>query len=395
MKIPTQDYLLIETAEGIDRFAEENRDITWLAFDTEFIGEKRYYTLLCTIQIATENGFYIIDSILVKDFTPFLEMVTNPAIMKVTHAGENDYRLLYQLFGIVPVNIFDSQVAAGFVGYRYPMSFSKLVEQETGLRLPKGYTVSDWETRPMNQKQLKYALDDVVYLVKLKESIGKKLAQNGRMSWVKEELALWETEEFYKLKPHKEAFANSLILGLSPQEQVFMLRLYSWRRNQAERKNYSKEMILPAKYIGFIIRNIKSGKGALKNHRRIPNAIVQNHWDTFNALFQKKITPEEEEVLQKIPKRRRQKNSEDIMMEMLQILIKVTCQKKAIATDLLTLRANMKQMRTDNNFFDPILAEGWRKEILGPELISWLRNREQLEVTMSGGKCVIQLSENT
>ncbi len=393
MKTETEEYLLIDSPDGLRRFVEENQSIDWMAFDTEFVGEKRYHTLLCTIQVATENGYYIIDPITLERFDPFLQMIEDPSIMKVTHAGENDYRLLFNLFGVVPSNIFDSQVAAGFLGYRYPMSFSKLVEQETGRRLPKGYTVSDWETRPMNKKQLRYALDDVVYLVQLKESIGKQLRELGRMEWLKEELTRWETAEFYQMDPHREALTNSLILGLSQQEQVFMLRLYAWRRSEAERKNYSKEMILPAKYIGFIIRNIKSGKGALKNHRRIPNGIVQNHWETFNALFQPKVTDEEREVLKRIPPKHSKNSQEDIMMEMLQILIKITCQKKSISPDLLTNRANFKKMRSNLDYFDPLLASGWRSIVLGPELISWLRDRQNLEVKMESGKCTIQLVE--
>ncbi|MEO0779421.1 MAG: ribonuclease D [Bacteroidota bacterium] len=393
MKTKTEKYLLIDHPDSLQQFVEENASIDWMAFDTEFVGEKRYHTLLCTIQIATEHGLYIIDPITLEQFDPFLEMIQNPAITKVTHAGENDYRLLYNLFGIVPRKVFDSQVAAGFLGYRYPMSFSKLVEQETGRRLPKGYTVSDWETRPMNKKQLRYALDDVVYLVQLKDSIGQQLDKLGRKEWLAEELARWETAAFYQLDPHREALTNSLILGLSQQEQVFMLRLYEWRRRQAERKNYSKEMILPAKYIGFIIRNIKSGKGALKNHRRIPNGIVQNHWETFNALFQPKATEEERAILKRIPPKHNKSSQEDIMMEMLQILIKITCQKKNISPDLLTNRANFKKMRSDLKYFDPLLESGWRQKVLGPELISWLRDRQNLEVHMEAGKCTIQLGQ--
>ncbi len=393
MKTKTEKYLLIDHPDSLQQFVEENASIDWMAFDTEFVGEKRYHTLLCTIQIATEHGLYIIDPITLEQFDPFLEMIQNPAITKVTHAGENDYRLLYNLFGIVPRKVFDSQVAAGFLGYRYPMSFSKLVEQETGRRLPKGYTVSDWETRPMNKKQLRYALDDVVYLVQLKDSIGQQLDKLGRKEWLAEELARWETAAFYQLDPHREALTNSLILGLSQQEQVFMLRLYEWRRRQAERKNYSKEMILPAKYIGFIIRNIKSGKGALKNHRRIPNGIVQNHWETFNALFQPKATEEERAILKRIPPKHNKSSQEDIMMEMLQILIKISCQKKNISPDLLTNRANFKKMRSDLKYFDPLLESGWRQKVLGPELISWLRDRQNLEVHMEAGKCTIQLGQ--
>ena len=81
------------------------------------------------------------------------------------------------------------------------------------------------------------------------------------------------------------------------------------------------------------------------------------------------------------------------MMEMLQILIKITCQKKNISPDLLTNRANFKKMRSDLKYFDPLLESGWRQKVLGPELISWLRDRQNLEVHMEAGKCTIQLGQ--
>ena len=104
----------------------------WLAFDTEFIGEKRYYTLLCLIQVKCETGTYLLDSLKIPDLTPFLRLIEDERITKITHAGDNDYRLLNILYGTIPKNIFDTQIAAGFIGYRYPMSFGKLVEAETG-----------------------------------------------------------------------------------------------------------------------------------------------------------------------------------------------------------------------------------------------------------------------
>ncbi|MCB9298190.1 MAG: hypothetical protein H6559_34485 [Lewinellaceae bacterium] len=87
------------------------------------------------------KGLFLIDPIRLKNLDPFLDLVADPGITKITHAGDNDYRLLNNLFGIVPVNVFDTQVAVSFVGYNYPVSFRKLVESELNVHLKKGYAV--------------------------------------------------------------------------------------------------------------------------------------------------------------------------------------------------------------------------------------------------------------
>ena len=159
MSIKDLNYTLIETKEGVQAFLDENQNIEWMGFDTEFIGEKRFHTLLCLVQLATENGYYLLDTIKLKTYPGILDLFTDPKILKLTHAGENDYRIFYNQFGIIPVNVFDTQLAAGFVGYKYPTSFQKLVEKELGVFVPKGYTVSDWEERPFSPKQISYALN--------------------------------------------------------------------------------------------------------------------------------------------------------------------------------------------------------------------------------------------
>ena len=187
MNIKGVEFDLIETQEGLESFAEEVKDVKWLAFDTEFIGEKRYYTLLCLIQVKCETGTYLLDSLKIPDLGPFLKLVEDDSIIKITHAGDNDYRLLNILYGTVPSNLFDTQVAAGFIGYRYPMSFGKLVEAETGRRLGKAYAVTDWQQRPMKESQLKYALEDVLYLKELYDNMMAKLTEEGRAQWALEE----------------------------------------------------------------------------------------------------------------------------------------------------------------------------------------------------------------
>lgn len=109
------NFTYIDTEKQLLDFINDNRDIKWMAFDTEFVGEKRYHPLLCLIQVVTENGSYIIDPIPLPSLSPFLSLIENERIVKITHAGDNDYRLLNNLYGVVPKNIFDTQVAAGFI----------------------------------------------------------------------------------------------------------------------------------------------------------------------------------------------------------------------------------------------------------------------------------------
>jgi len=96
MASETMDFVLIEDAAALQQFLDENKSVSWMSFDTEFVGEKRYVTLICLIQVGTENGFYLIDPLKVKDLSGFFSMLENPSILKITHAGENDYRLLYR-----------------------------------------------------------------------------------------------------------------------------------------------------------------------------------------------------------------------------------------------------------------------------------------------------------
>ncbi len=388
------DYLYIDTPETLQQFIDENQDISWMGFDTEFVGEKRFYTLLCLIQVITDNGVYIIDSIVLKNLDSFYAMIEDPSIVKVTHAGENDYRLLKVEGNVIPKNLFDTQIAAGFVGYNYPISFRKLVANEINVNLGKGYTVSDWESRPINQKQIKYALDDIIYLKRLWELLTAKLNKLDRYEWAIEEMKKYEFEDYYKGIPNKEALSNSMIYNLRPQNQLFLIRIYKWRIKKAEQKNYSKEMILPAKYISAITRNIGSGRAALKNHRRLPNGIMGKYMDEFLALYEAAPTPEEEEVLAEIPKTQIQPTGQETIMEMLSLLIKIKCNQESLSNGLVIYGSGIKKMKADDQYFDEKLATGWRGKFLGENLITWLRNRKDLEIDMQKDQCVIKMVES-
>lgn len=385
------EYIYIDTDQKLLNFASENEAVKWMAFDTEFVGEKRYYPLLCLIQIVTDNGAYVIDPLSVKKIQPFLEFLENPNIVKITHAGDNDYRLLNNLYGTLPQNVFDTQVASAFLTTTYPISFQKLVDKELHIKIPKGFAVTDWESRPLNPKHLNYALNDVLYLPDLWRIMRERLDEVNRLSWLRDELSKFERQEYYDINPLKEALQSNMISNLSTREQIFLIRLLAWRRSEAERRNISREMMLPSKSIGMIVKNIKEGKVALKHNRMISDKVMETHWETFNELFQARQTDEEREILERIPKIEEETPNQILSFDFLHLLIRSRCLEQNIAHSLVLPKSSLRDMVDNENFEQGIFAKSWRRELLGPTILQWIRDHRPMHFNVEDDKCTVTM----
>lgn len=375
-----ENYTLLETEADLQAFDAAHQNIRWMSLDTEFIGEKRYRTLLCIIQIATENGIYIFDVLQLPHIEPLLKLIQQPEVLVITHAGENDYKILYEQYQIIPTNVFDTQIAAGFVGYKYPISFGKLVEEELGIYLNKSQTVTDWERRPMRTKQIKYALEDVIPLYDLWTALQQQIDQLNRRDWVKEEMQKLESSNYYQRDPNREALNHRQINNLSLKEQAFLLRLYEWRRQKAEERNHSKEMVLPKKNIGTITRSLQMGINGLKQNRRISDRFISRYGAAILNLYEQRITEEEQKVLKEIKTPREIEPKEDICLELLYNFVQHRCLEQQVAPDLVLSRGAFKLMKYDPTYVEPTIQSGWRRQILGEELMNCFKNRQTLYV---------------
>ena len=288
-----QPVHFLENQSDFDRVMNGLATAHWIGFDTEFVGEKYYIPVLGLVQVVAEEGIYLIDTLQVKDLSSFLSIVTDPSILKITHAGDNDYRLLYTLFGTVPSNTFDTQIAAGFVGYNYPAGFGKIVEKEMRITLAKSHTVANWEARPIDPKALDYAIEDVKYLPALHEKLTAKLRKHHRESWAREENRKWETEAFYIVDPYKELFSNDLVHQVDFREKVFLMRLYRWRIERAMSSNIPRETVLQSRHISTVLRSTKGGPNAFKSNRTMPEGVWKKHLDAWQDELQYPRTPKQ------------------------------------------------------------------------------------------------------
>ncbi len=385
------DHQYIDTTEGLAAFYKANKAVEWIGFDTEFIGENRYNTLLCLIQVASPLGNYLIDPLKIKSLDPLLKMIKDPKVLVITHAGQNDYRILYNLFKTVPKNIFDTQVAAGFLGMRYPISFQKLLKSELGVRISKSYTVTDWEKRPLGAKQINYAINDIIHLKTLYDSLSSGLKKKKVWDWFSEEMDKYSDLKFYKRNKHYEALKSKLMKNLNLHKQVFLLRLFEWRDSEAAAKNRSKEQILPKRLMSTIVKNIDSGKDALKNNRIIPNKSLIKNWKIFNELFQKKITKAEKDVLTELPVEVDLSEEMGLTNEMLFLLVKQKCQEKGIAQALVLQKNEIAKIQIGDTKVD--LLYNWRRSFLGDDFINLLKKPGKMKLKLSGRKVSVHFGE--
>jgi ribonuclease D len=378
---------LLEQQQDFNQVMRGLASAAWIGFDTEFVGEKTFVPVLCLLQIVAEKHIYLVDTLRIRDLSDFLQLIENPNILKITHAGDNDYRLLNTLFGTVPQNTFDTQIAAGFVGYNYPAGFGKIVEKELRLTLAKSHTVANWEARPIDKKALDYAVEDVKYLPALHEKLTAKLRRKNRESWSREENRKWETPAFYEVDPHKELLGNDLIHQLDPRDKIKLMRLIVWRREKAISSNIPKEMALQIKYVAPIVRASRDGQNGFKANRILPEGIWRKYYQEWMDLFKPPATAAETAFLASLPKPAPEDPEYEWSMELLYHLIKKQCLDEEISAALLFPKGDFNKLKAGNNDFDESLLAGWRAELMGPTLVHLLKNRSNIRVQWTEKGC--------
>ncbi|MDA8069275.1 MAG: HRDC domain-containing protein, partial [Actinomycetota bacterium] len=223
-----------------------------LGIDTEFMSEGRYRALLCLTQVAVEDPQQVsgVQTILIDgldhsvDVQPLAELIADPAVAVVLHAGRQDVAILRRAWATEPVNIFDTQIAAGFVGESAQSGYGNLVGAVLGLRVEKTASYTRWDARPLTAEQLAYAAGDVTHLLALADALVQRLHATGRLDWALEECRRLEsaTDE----RDPETAWERLPRVGqLDPQSRAVAKRLAAWRERKAAAENRPVGQVLP------------------------------------------------------------------------------------------------------------------------------------------------------
>src|SRR5947209_14254128 len=216
-----------------------------LGFDTEFVGEETYHPRLCLVQVAVPGRLFLIDPLATGPLDEFWKLLHDPQRVVVVHAGREEVRLCRLWSGQPPANLFDLQLAAGLVGMTYPMGHGGLVNELLKVRLSKGETLTEWRRRPLTPEQIRYAFDDVRFLLRLYEKLNAKLTKLGRAEWLREECSRLETASEPDAMAAEERWRKVKGVGSLDRRKLAVVRaLHEWREARATELNRPARSII-------------------------------------------------------------------------------------------------------------------------------------------------------
>jgi ribonuclease D len=295
--------MLIDQQTQLNAFCNSISDATIIAIDTEFKRETTYYPELCLIQIATNDQFAIIDTLAIDDLSAVNQLFQNPNILKVLHSSSQDLEIFYHVFGELPKNIFDTQIAACVCGLRSQISFKDLILHYLDIELDKSETRSDWTKRPLSQQQLTYAQYDVTYLLQCYPLMAKHLKQLDRLHWLDGDFA--ELENTNKFKVDKTQLWKKVRghQNLKKHQLVWLNQLGIWRESIAIDKNVPRrnaikdDCLLKAAQIDkqdiYTMPCLQTFLSNPSYQQQLTNIIDENFQSQIKAHYAVKLTPEE------------------------------------------------------------------------------------------------------
>lgn len=357
--------MFVTKQADLDAFCQRAAHAPILCVDTEFLREKTFHPKLCLIQLSiSESDIVAVDPLASLDMAPLVELFENRAITKVFHSPSQDIEVLDVALGCVPVPVFDTQLAASFLGHRMQMGYGALVEAYTGVHLAKAESHTDWSRRPLDPEQLEYAEDDVRYLPGIYNKMIFELVEQNRLNWVLPEMQAITTNLSYKTNPNEAYKHVKRISSLSRPQLAVAQKLAAWREKCAEKLDIPRKWILSDE---LLVDIAKRGPKDAQSLHRIRGAEQMNERNTESVLHAvrvgKAVPPEQmPERIKPAHPTLEQESVLDLMYSMLRII----SDKAGVAPQLIATRDDLFDFMCHKK--GASLASGWRYELAGKRL---------------------------
>lgn len=382
----------IKTTDDLARLCDQLALASRLALDTEFVGEDSFIPRLELIQVATEDYSAIIDFPALQDssaLAPFWDIVRNPQVEKVVHAGRQDLDLFATHAGEIPKPFFDTQIAAAMVGYGAQVAYANLVLRVHGKKLAKAHTFTNWSARPLTTDQLAYALEDVEFLLAIHDHLRARLHKLGRLEWADEEFSRLENAVGDTRREPQERYQR--IRGwdsLKPKSAAVLRELAAWRESEARRRNVPRGRVMRDEVLLQLARHPPRSLDELRAVRGLHGSEVDRHGEAVLALMQAALALPASSWPD-VPKERKVEPESTGMLELLQAVMKAQAAHQEIAPALLVTTSDLQALvdaRAQGAMPDLPVLRGWRRALLGDLLLQVLSGEVAVRIDPSSGK---------
>ena len=382
---------IITTTTNLAAACTRLAEADYVTIDTEFIRETTYWPLLCLAQLGGPDEALAVDALADGlDLAPLFALLADPNTLKVFHAGRQDVEIFYHLAGAIPSPMFDTQVAAMVCGFGDSAGYETLVSKLTGESLDKHSRFTDWRQRPLTDRQLKYALSDVIHLRVVYEKLSAKLEETGRESWVTEEMALLTSPDTYSSHP-EEAWKRLKIRSSERRFLGLVREIAAWRDREAQSRDLTRNRILRDEVLMGIAAHPPGNATELGAIRGVSKGFADSKGgkSLLVAVADALALPDAE-----LPKRKRNKPpaaSVGPTIDLLKVLLKMKCENHGVAPKMVASGSDLEQIAQGNGVSTRAMS-GWRHEIFGADAVRLVSGEIALGAGLGAGVQVFERS---
>ena len=374
-------YMYIATQENLAAFVERARSSSVLAIDTEFLREKTYYAKLCLLQMATDDEVVIVDPFEMDDLSVLAPLLTDERIVKLFHAAGQDLEIILREVGVLPRPVFDTQIAAALLGHTQQIGYAALVHAECGVSLKKIDSFTDWSRRPLSASQRDYAADDVVYLPRLYAGMRAALEEKGRLHWLDHDFEELSDPARYEANERERFRRLKRVSQLSRRQLSAAREVAAWRELEAQRRDVPRKWVVTDEQIVEACKREARTIDELFMVRGMRERLCTKDARTVVALISSALSapPDTWPELDRCGK---SEPNVDAELDLMSALVRLRAKENGIAFP--TLASHDDLARVARGYREGVdLLRGWRRAIVGEELLELLDGR--LALSLDGG----------
>lgn len=382
--------MLITTEDQLAKICKRLRESNSFALDTEFVQERTYFPRLGIVQVAADGVEAVLDPGEIGNLDPLLDLIGDAQIEKIVHAGRNDFEIFFNRTGRTPSNVFDVQIAAAFAGYGHQISYANLVRRVVGEQLSKLETLTDWTRRPLTQEQIEYALLDVRHLHAVRRHIGEELKSLGRESWATEEFQYLSDPETYQQLPPREMYQKIRANGMGARALSVLRELAAWREDEAIRRDVPRGSIVKDEVLIEMARRPPTSRAAFGNFRFLHARVIERDGAQILAAVKRGLDGPYPEVPAPPPREAAQPQIVPLT-RLLEAWLRTRALQARVAPEMLATRADLEALcggHLAGSLPDLPMLSGWRRELVGDDLLGILAGRSRLRVDPKSGEIV-------
>lgn len=375
---------IITEPDELDQLCQRLSAAPLVGIDTEFVSEDTFFPDLCLIQIASHEELAVIDTHAIEDLTPFWQMLTGGDHITILHAGREELNFMLRAVDATPKNLFDVQIAAGFCSNEYPSAYGSVVSKFVGHKVAKGEQRTDWRKRPLTTAQIDYALEDVRYLLPLHKRLVELMTESERLSWFETEMQNWIGEVKTALN-RKDWRRVSGIGKLNPRNLAIVRELWTWRYEEAQRRNQPQKRLLRDDLIVELAKRKVDSPERIMAIRGMERSAVKRKADELAECVRRGL----EAPVERIPRSPRTNTPSQLNLlgQFLAPALGTICRRAEIATSMVGTASDVRDLIAHRMGFSsedgnqPVLAEGWRAQLVGNVIDDLLAGKKSIRIT--------------